>query len=177
MQALLLPFVRTRRGAPVLSMVAVGQHQMNFEITDFENNKHRDQVISLWKDAFGYEASHNFPDIVIDKKVEFNDGLFFVAIDNDTVIGTVMAGYDGHRGWIYSMVVSQVYRKKGLGSALLSFAEGRLSAKGCMKINLQIMEGNELVEAFYLANGYLAEKRTSMGKCLTQNIKNSKQSL
>lgn len=146
---------------------------MNFEITDFENYKHRDQVVSLWKEVFRYEASHNSPDIVIDKKVEFNDGLFFVAVDNDIVIGTVMAGYDGHRGWIYSIAVSPVYRGKGLGSALISCAEERLSEKGCMKINLQIMEGNEPVEAFYLSNGYKTEKRISMGKRLTQNIKNS----
>lgn len=143
---------------------------MDFKITIFENNKHRDQVISLWKDVFGYEASHNSPGIVIDKKVAFNDGLFFVALDNDNVAGTVMAGYDGHRGWIYSIAVSPVWQKSGLGSALLSFAEKRLAEKGCMKINLQIMEGNEPVEAFYLSNGYKTEARISMGKRVPQNI-------
>lgn len=140
---------------------------MKFKIIAFENKKHRDQVISLWNDVFGYEASHNVPSIVIDKKIDFNDGLFFVAVNNDNVIGTVMAGYDGHRGWIYSLAVSPDFRRKCLGSALLSFAEERLSEKGCMKINLQIMEGNELVEAFYLSNGYQTEKRISMGKRLT----------
>jgi ribosomal protein S18 acetylase RimI-like enzyme len=146
---------------------------MNYEITAFDDNTHREKVISLWKAVFGYETSHNAPAIVIDKKFEFNDGLFFVAVDNDNVSGTVMAGYDGHRGWIYSIAVSPDYRKKGLGSALLSFAEKRLSEKGCMKINLQIMKGNEPVEAFYLSNGYQTEKRISMGKRLVQNIKNS----
>ena len=143
---------------------------MIYKITAFENIRHRDQVISLWKYVFGYETSHNAPEIVIDKKIDFNDGLFFVAVDNDNVIGTVMAGYDGHRGWIYSIAVSPDYRKKGLGSALLAFAEEILSEKGCMKINLQIMEGNEPVEAFYLSNGYQTEKRISMGKLLSQNI-------
>lgn len=150
---------------------------MKYQIIAFENFKHRDQVIALWKDVFGYETAHNDPDIVIDKKVDFNDGLFFVAVDNDRVIGTVMAGHDGHRGWIYSIAVSPEYRKKGLGSALLSFAEKRLSEKGCMKINLQIMAGNEPVEAFYLSNGYQAEKRISMGKRLTQNIKTTNSTL
>ena len=146
---------------------------MNYEITVFENNRHRDQVISLWKDAFGYDASHNSPGIVIDKKIEFNDGLFFVAVDKGIVIGTVMAGYDGHRGWIYSLAVVPDCRNQGLGSALLAFAEQRLTEKGCMKINLQIMDGNEPVEAFYHSNGYKTEKRISMGKRLLQNIKNS----
>jgi ribosomal protein S18 acetylase RimI-like enzyme len=148
---------------------------MTYEITAFENKNHRDQVVSLWQAVFGYETSHNAPDLVIDKKIEFNDGLFFVAIDEGQVIGTVMAGYDGHRGWIYSIAVSSDYREKGLGSALLSYAEEKLSEKGCMKINLQIMEGNETVEVFYISNGYHTEKRISMGKRLEQNIKKSEQ--
>lgn len=143
---------------------------MEYKIIAFDNLKHIEQVISLWKEVFGYEAAHNDPGIVIDKKIDFNDGLFFVAVDDHDVIGTVMAGYDGHRGWIYSIAVSTAYRKKGLGSALLFFAEERLSEKGCMKINLQIMEGNDAVEAFYLSNGYQTEKRISMGKRLVQNI-------
>ena len=60
---------------------------MKHEITAFDNKKHRGQVILLWKTVFGYETSHNAPNIVIDKKIEFNDGLFFVAVDNDDVIG------------------------------------------------------------------------------------------
>ena len=143
---------------------------MNCDITAFDIAKHKDQVISLWNAVFGYEANHNAPSIVIDKKVDFNDGLFYVAVDHQAVIGTVMAGYDGHRGWIYAIAVSKAHQKKGVGSALLSFAEKRLSEKGCMKINLQIMQGNEAVEAFYQSNGYRTEKRISMGKRLEHNI-------
>ena len=147
-------------------------------ITTYDNTKHRDQVIALWQQVFGYEAAHNAPELVIDKKLAFGDGLFFVALDGkvevasatSTVIGTVMAGYDGHRGWIYSIAVSPDYQKQGIGSALLAFAERKLSDLGCMKINLQIMEGNEAVESFYVANGYRTEKRISMGKRLWENI-------
>ena len=144
---------------------------MKYKITKFNNSKHRDQVISLWKEVFGYDANHNAPDLVIDKKINFGDGLFFIAIDTQDVIGTIMAGYDGHRGWIYSFAVSPVYQNQGLGSKLLSYAEKKLMKKGCMKINLQIMEGNESIEKFYLSNGYETEKRVSMGKRLPQNIK------
>ena len=143
---------------------------MNPIITAFDARLHRDQVVSLWKEVFGYEADHNAPLLVIDKKLEFGDGLFFVALDDQAVIGTVMAGYDGHRGWIYSIAVSPQYQKQGIGSALLVFAERKLAEIGCMKINLQIMEGNEVVENFYLANGYHTEKRISMGKRLPANI-------
>lgn len=143
---------------------------MNFKITKFDNIKHRDQVISLWEAVFGYEADHNAPNLVIDKKLDLDDGLFFVAVDNQDVVGTVMAGYDGHRGWIYAMAVSSDYRKQGLGSKLLSFAEAKLAERGCMKINLQIMDDNEAVEKFYFSNGYQTEKRISMGKQLPVNI-------
>ena len=144
---------------------------MACEIIPYDDAEYRDRVITLWNTVFGYEADHNAPGLVIDKKVQFDDGLFFVALDGPAVIGTVMAGYDGHRGWIYSMAILPDQQKKGIGSRLLAFAEDRLSERGCMKINLQIMDGNEPVEWFYRANGYLTEKRISMGKQLRQNIK------
>lgn len=139
---------------------------MTITLTLYDDSRHRDQVVTLWQNVFGYEADHNLPTLVIDKKRAADDDLFFVAQANDKVVGTVMAGYDGHRGWIYSMAVSPEYRKQGLGSQLLSLAETKLSEIGCIKINLQIMEENQAVENFYLSNGYHTEKRISMGKRL-----------
>ena len=136
------------------------------KICAFEDIRHRSQVIELWEGVFAYEAKHNGPEVIIDKKLAVKDGLFFVATHDSAVIGTVMAGYDGHRGWIYSLAVRPEWRKQKIGSALLQHAEKALAARGCVKINLQIMEGNEAVEAFYLANGYATEKRISMGKRL-----------
>jgi len=138
------------------------------EIIEYDNLRHRGQVIALWRDIFRYDNAHNDPELVIDKKIAAGDGLFFVAMDCEVVIGTVMAGYDGHRGWIYSLAVHPDHRRKGLGSELLAFAERKLSSRGCVKINLQIMDGNEAVQRFYLANGYVTEKRISMGKRLEE---------
>ena len=131
---------------------------------------HRTGVIALWNAVFGYEAIHNRPSIVIDKKIGNGDGLFFVALSTGTVIGTVMAGYDGHRGWIYSVAVSPAHRRRGVGSQLVYFAEKALANKGCVKVNLQIMEGNESVVAFYASLGFSVEKRISMGKRMHENI-------
>ena len=142
----------------------------SIKIVEFDNLKHRKQVVELWQDVFGYEAAHNSPELVIDKKIAAKDRLLFIAINQQIVVGTVMAGYDGHRGWIYSIAVLPSYQKKGIGSALLAFAEKKLSLLGCMKINLQIMDGNNAVQEFYQANGYLTEKRISMGKRLKENI-------
>ena len=62
--------------------------------------------MALWRNVFGYEADHNRPELAIDKKIATGDGLFFVAGNQHTVLGTVMAGYDGHRGWIYYVAVT-----------------------------------------------------------------------
>lgn len=145
----------------------------SIKIVEFDNLKHRKQVVALWQDVFGYEAEHNRPEVVIDKKIAAGDGLFFVALFKQTVVGTVMAGYDGHRGWIYSIAVLPAHRKKGIGLALLTFAEKKLSSLGCMKVNLQIMDGNDGVQRFYQANGYLVEKRISMGKRLNENVESA----
>ena len=136
------------------------------QINEFDNSIHRGQVIELWHNVFGYEAAHNSPEVVIDKKIQIKDGLFFVAQIDQKVIGTVMAGYDGHRGWIYSIAVHPEYRKQGIGTELLSYIQRKLEDLGCLKVNLQIMEGNEGVQKFYLVNGFSVEQRISMGKKL-----------
>ena len=136
------------------------------EIVAYDNDAHREQVVRLWELVFGYDTSHNAPELAIDKKRAVADGLFFVALSRGAVAGTVMAGYDGHRGWIYSMAVHPDYRERGIGSLLLAHAEERLISRGCLKINLQIIVGNERVQSFYEAHGYCVEERISMGKRL-----------
>jgi putative hydrolases of HD superfamily len=144
-------------------------NQEGIHITEYDNTRDRHHVTGLWKDAFGYSQARNDPALAIDKKMAAHDDLFFVALKEQTAIGAVMAGYDGHRGWIYSLAVLPTHRKTGIGTALLAHAENKLAGLGCMKINLQILEENKDVEAFYIANGYGTEKRISMGKVLLKD--------
>ncbi|HRH95229.1 MAG TPA: GNAT family acetyltransferase [Prosthecobacter sp.] len=145
---------------------------MNATITLYEDAAHRSQVVALWEAVFGYESAHNRPALVIDKKIDAGDHLFFVAVSGEEVVGTLIAGYDGHRGWIYSVAVHPAHRKQGIGSRLVGHAERVLTAKGCVKINLQILEGNEGVAVFYESLGYSVERRVSMGKRIQENIPN-----
>ena len=89
-----------------------------------------------------------------------------MALDGGAVIGSVMAGYDGHRGWLYSVAVQQTCKRGGVGTALVREAERALHALGCEKINLQVRAANEEVVQFYRALGYAVEDRISLGRRL-----------
>lgn len=136
------------------------------KIRQYIDTTDRIQVVELWRNVFGYETAHNEPNLAISKKIATQDGLFFVAVENTGIAGTIMAGYDGHRGWLYSVAVDPKQRLNGLGSALVHHAEKALAELGCMKVNLQLLDTNEATAAFYKSIGYAVEPRVSMGKLL-----------
>ena len=136
------------------------------QITAYDDARHRDEVIALWRTVFAYTQPHNQPALAIDRKLAVGDSLFFVALRGGAVVGTVMAGYDGHRGWLYAVAVPPTHQRQGIGAALVRHAEAALAARGCLKINLQITGGNEAVAGFYEALGYRVEPRVSMGKLI-----------
>ena len=124
----------------------------------------KDSIITLWKEVFNPKQSHNDPELVINMKTKHNDNLFFVAEENKQIIGTIMAGFDGHRGWIYSLAVLPKYRRKGIGTSLVNKALNALINLGCIKVNLQIYSDNQSIVDFYKKIGFSIEDRISMGK-------------
>lgn len=140
------------------------------QISTYQDATHRQQVIDLWNLVFGYGTGHNEPRLSIDKKLAVNDGLFFVALVGAQVVGTTLAGYDGHRGWLYSVAVHPEFQATGIGTQLVGHAERALAQRGCMKINLQVLESNKAVVAFYQSIGYATEERVSMGRKIEKNI-------
>jgi ribosomal protein S18 acetylase RimI-like enzyme len=123
-------------------------------------------VIALWQEVLPDSAPHNDPAISIRNKLAVERDLFFVADEAGEVAGTVMGGYDGHRGWIYSVAVKPQHRRRGIGVALIRRMEAALTERGCLKVNLQIRTSNAEVIAFYKELGYDIEERISMGKRL-----------
>ena len=123
----------------------------------------KDSVMALWKEVFNPQKSHNDPETVINMKIKQNDGLFFVAEENHQIIGTIIAGFDGHRGWLYSLTVLPQHRRKGLGTSLVNKAMEELKKLGCLKANLQIYSDNKEVVDFYKKIGFSIEDRISMG--------------
>jgi ribosomal protein S18 acetylase RimI-like enzyme len=141
------------------------------EIRPFHESD-QDSVIALWKDVFAYPAPHNDPARVIRDKLAVQRDLFFVARIDGTVVGTVMGGYDGHRGWVYALAVRPESRRRGIGSALMKHVEKELAERGCPKVNLQVLATNAATVAFYRKLGYAVEERLSMGKLLEPASKN-----
>lgn len=142
------------------------------QIAHYQDNQHRAAVVALWKSVFGYDSPRNDPALSLDKKLAV-DTMIFVALADDgiTVVGAAMAGYDGHRGWLYSVAVDPGARLRGVGTALVRRAEAALTALGCMKINLQLLATNQATVAFYEKLGYAVEPRVSMGKAIEANVK------
>ena len=124
------------------------------------------QVEGLWHEVFPDSSGHNAPVFAIDRKTSFNDGLFFVAMDGEELVGTAMGGYDGHRGWIYLLAVKPTYQRLGIGTQLVQHVEKELRKLGSPKVNLQIRAENSAVASFYRSLGYATEERISMGKKL-----------
>ena len=128
-------------------------------------NSDRAQVIALW-DGCGLVVSWNDPNKDIDRKLKVNPELFLVAVNDDHVVGTIMGGYEGHRGWINYLAVDPQQRRKGLGKQLVRAVELLLLEYGCPKINLQIRSSNIDVIAFYRDLGFTEDAAVSMGKRL-----------
>jgi ribosomal protein S18 acetylase RimI-like enzyme len=128
--------------------------------------KDEPQVIALWKRAFPDDPPWNDPHQDIQRKLRIQRELFLVGELAGRVTATVMAGFDGHRGWVYLVAVAPECRQRGFGRAMLKEAERRLRAMGCTKINLQVRASNKGVVAFYQKLGYAVEERISMGKRL-----------
>ncbi len=124
-------------------------------------------VDQLWQEAFPDDPPWNRAEAAIPAKLAMQPDLFLVALDRGQVVGSIMGGYDGHRGWLYVAAVLRPHRSIGLGARLVREAERRLQELGCSKINLQIRSSNMQAIDFYKTLGYVTEERVSMGKRLT----------
>ena len=134
-------------------------HIRPFSLADSE------AVIAIWQ-ACKLTVPWNDPHKDIARKMQVNPELFLVAEWNGRIAGTVMGGYEGHRGWINYLAVAPDCQKQGVGRALMAAAEAKLMALGCPKINLQVRKSNTAVIQFYGHLGYHIDDVISLGKRL-----------
>ena len=122
-------------------------------------------IIALW-DRCGLLRPWNDPHDDIAQKLTVQRELFLVGTVAEEIVATVMAGYDGHRGWINYLAVDPMHRRQGFARLLVTEVEERLRDLGCAKINLQIRRDNPEAIAFYERVGFAEDAVVSMGKRL-----------
>lgn len=125
-------------------------------------------VVELWREC-GLVVAWNDPESDIRRKLRVQRGMFLVGLRGPRLVATVMAGYEGHRGWINYLAVKPEFRKQGLGRRLMEEAEALLIAAGCPKVNLQVRKSNSAAVAFYERIGYSSDAVVSMGKRLRED--------
>jgi ribosomal protein S18 acetylase RimI-like enzyme len=121
------------------------------------------QVIRLWERC-DLVVPQNDPGEDIACKLKVQPELFLVGIMQKRIVTTIMAGYEGHRGWINYLAVDPGHRRKGIGRTMMERVEEKLSRMGCPKINLQIRETNSAVIEFYKRLGYTSDHVIGLGK-------------
>lgn len=128
-----------------------------------------DDVVHVWKTC-GLAVPQNDPRRDIGRKMAEDPSLFFVAAVGQRLVGTCMAGYDGHRGWVYYLAVLPAFQQQGIASRLMERAERELLERGCAKINLMVRTSNEDVITYYENRGYARDDVVVLGKRLIQDI-------
>jgi ribosomal protein S18 acetylase RimI-like enzyme len=127
-------------------------------------------VLELWRVVFPEYADpsrpHRDPAASLERKLAVGDGLFWLAERGARAVGTAMAGWDGHRGWLYSVGVHPEARRTGIGARLVAEAERALAARGCPKVNLQVLADNPAAAEFWRRLGYTQDAVIPFGKRL-----------
>ncbi len=133
----------------------------------FQTNDN-EAVIALWQ-VCGLTRPWNNPQLDIERKCALSDDGFVVMEKDGCIIGSVMFGYDGHRGNVYYLAVHPDYQGQQLGRQLMTYVEKQLTAQGCPKINLMVRSDNQQVLAFYQSLGYEVNAVSVLGKRLIED--------
>lgn len=143
--------------------MSTGNQSVNGLVVRTYSAEDQPAVIELW-DRCGLLRPWNDPGKDIGRKVRANSDWFLVAVVGNKIVGSIMIGYEGHRGWINYLAVDPSLRRKGVGRSLMEQAEQLLRKAGCPKINLQVRSANKEAAAFYASLGYLRDDVISLGK-------------
>lgn len=141
-------------------------------IREFER-RDTEQAVALWE-ACGLTRPWNDPLADIERALAVQPDLFLVAEESlagsaRALVGTVMSGYDGHRGWMYYLATAPSHRGRGIARKLVSAVESLLEARGCPKVQLMVRAENERAVGFYRALGYETGEVLVLGKRLIED--------
>jgi len=137
---------------------------LSFEIVRY-SSEYQDAIVDLWRKC-NLTVPQNDSVEDIRRKLVFQPELFFVALFDGKVIGSIMVGYEGHRGWLNYMAVLPEHQRHGYGRKLVEKAVDELRRLGCLKVNLQVRRSNVSVVEFYKHLGFKDDDVVSLGKRL-----------
>ena len=126
----------------------------------------RAELEALWTRVFPDDPPMNAPAKLLARKLTVQPELLLVGVVDERLVASVIAGFEGVRGWINHLAVLPEWRRRGFATELVRAAEAGLRALGCPKVNLQVRATNRGVIAFYESLGYAVEDRISMGRKL-----------
>tara|TARA_R110002167_G_scaffold192921_5_gene395538 strand:+ start:152 stop:562 length:411 start_codon:yes stop_codon:yes gene_type:complete len=122
-------------------------------------------IIALWQTC-GLTRPWNDPDRDLSLARDAAGSTILVARDGDRICGSVMTGFDGHRGWVYYLAVHPEVQRRGVGRALMAAAERWLADRGAPKIQLMVREDNADAIGFYEALGLARQPVVTLGRRL-----------
>jgi len=122
-------------------------------------------VIGLWE-ACGLTRPWNDPLSDFRLALATESSTVLTARDGEAMVGTIMVGFDGHRGWVYYLAVEPTARRAGLGRTLMAAAEAWLVARDCPKVQLMVRQDNAQALGFYEALGLTPQPVVVLGRRL-----------
>lgn len=112
-----------------------------FSVRSFRRSD-SEPLSTLWGRVFPDDPPWNAPAVMIENKLRVQPELLLVGELSGTIVGAVMAGFDGVRGWIYHLAILPEHRRRGYATRLVRSAEEGLRSLGCTKVNLQVRATN-----------------------------------
>jgi ribosomal protein S18 acetylase RimI-like enzyme len=122
-------------------------------------------LVALWE-ACGLTRPWNDPQRDARLAIEGTTSTILGLRDGDTLIASVMVGFDGHRGWVYYLAVAPDRRREGLGRRLMDAAEAWLRGRGAPKLQLMVRTSNKEALGFYEALGLERQEVVTLGRFL-----------
>ena len=122
-------------------------------------------MIALWETC-GLTRPWNPPADDFRRALSGATSAILILRHGDSIVGSVMVGDDGHRGWVYYLAVAPDQRRHGVGRALMAAAEAWLRARGVAKLQLMVRDGNALAIDFYTALGFAPQTVAVLGRVL-----------
>ena len=126
---------------------------INITVAEFTIDAY-EQVYGLWENCDGIGLSSADSQPSIQRYLERNPGLSLLAYDGQTVVGTILCGHDGRRGYIHHLAVQAEYRRQGIGRLLVDKSLKALEASGIKKCHLFIFHDNTSGIQFWESIGW-----------------------